>query len=100
MYYNGRRRTHRSLKSPWEGSMRSRFLAIALFVAIPAAAQIAVQPTQRRPVLPQSTDEFLTNRPSTTPTSLGGEEYKIGRDDLLDVSVFDAPDLASSGRVS
>ncbi len=55
---------------------------------------------QPRIAPPAPTEEFLTNKPSNAPTSMVGDEYRIGRDDLIDVTVFDAPDLTSSGRVS
>jgi polysaccharide export outer membrane protein len=73
-------------------------VSVTIGLAITAWAQNG-QP--RRPLTPNiSTEEFLTNRPSNAPTSMLGGEYRIGRDDLIEVSVFDAPDLASSGRVS
>jgi polysaccharide biosynthesis/export protein len=77
--------------------MRLTVVVLVIGLVVPGMAQ-TVQ--QRRVFTPIPGEEFLTNRPSNTPTSSGGEEYKIGRDDLIDVSVFDAPDLASSSRVS
>jgi polysaccharide export outer membrane protein len=45
-------------------------------------------------------EEFNANRPSTTPTSLAGQEYRIGRDDLIEVSVFEVPGLGTVSRVT
>jgi polysaccharide export outer membrane protein len=48
--------------------------------------------------LPQP--DFNANLPSTSPTSFSGQEYKIGRDDLVEVSVFESPDLGGTSRVT
>src|SRR5262249_513227 len=48
------------------------------------------------PVVPPET---YSNGQSTTPTSLAGEEYRIGRDDLIEVNVFEVPELSSITRV-
>lgn len=77
--------------------MRLACLIVIVGFATPVVAQTA---PQKRSTQPLPNEEFLTNRPSNTPTSLAGSEYRIGRDDLVDVSVFDVPDLASSGRIS
>ena len=45
-------------------------------------------------------EDFITNRPSNTPTSLGGPEYRIGKDDLIEVTVFEVPELGSTPRVT
>src|SRR5262249_51438017 len=55
------------------------------------------QPSQVAP--PRLVPEFNSNGPSTTPTSLAGEEYRIGRDDLIEVNVFEVPELGSTTRV-
>jgi polysaccharide export outer membrane protein len=65
-----------------------------------ALTGLSQNPQQQRRAVPLLTEEFLTNRPANVPTSLVGEEYRIGRDDLIDISVFEIPDLASTGRVS
>jgi polysaccharide biosynthesis/export protein len=77
--------------------MRLRFFVMLVAFGVPALAQ---NPQQRRidPIFPS--EEFLTNRPSNSPASLTGEEYSIGADDLIDVIVFDAPELGGVGRVS
>jgi polysaccharide export outer membrane protein len=77
--------------------MRWSLLIISAVLAGPLLGQ---NPQQRRsdPVLPRQ--EFLTNQPTNTPTSLSGEEYRVGRDDLIEVSVFDVPELSSSVRVT
>jgi polysaccharide biosynthesis/export protein len=51
-----------------------------------------------RPVI--VTDEIGRNYPSLAPTSMPGVEYRIGQDDLVEVSVFEVPELGGSGRVS
>src|SRR5262245_41316154 len=58
--------------------------------------------TQRLPlpVIPPAQDDFVSNRPSNTPTSLAGEEYRIGRDDLVEVAVFEVPELGAIARVT
>jgi polysaccharide export outer membrane protein len=43
-------------------------------------------------------EEFTSNRPSNTPTSAA--EYLIGKDDLIEVMVFEVPELSSIGRVT
>jgi polysaccharide biosynthesis/export protein len=77
--------------------MRSTWLVLVAGLAIPMFGQNA---QQKRSAQPLPNEEFVTNKPSNTPTSLAGTEYRIGRDDLVEVSVYDVPDLASSGRVS
>jgi polysaccharide export outer membrane protein len=53
----------------------------------------------RLPVpLPQ--EDFIPNRPSNTPTTSAGKEYRIGKDDLVEVAVFEIPDLAATNRVT
>jgi polysaccharide export outer membrane protein len=56
----------------------------------------------QRPVVPFPLfqDEFNSNRPSNTPTSGPGKEYRIGPDDLIEVSVFEDPTLNGISRVS
>jgi len=86
--------------------MRTNVFMLIFALALPVFAQSShQQPQQRRTIQPPiaqplSTEEFLLNRPSNTPTSSAGEEYRIGRDDLVDVVVFDAPELGGSGRVN
>ena len=78
----------------------ARHAFVSLLFVWSSSAQTA-QPQNVRPgavIIP--TDEFLPNKPSNTPTSSAGGEYRIGRDDLIDVSVFGAPEMNSSGRVS
>jgi polysaccharide export outer membrane protein len=77
--------------------MRLRFLIVVLGFAVPILGQNA---QQRRIVPVTPTEEFLTNRPSNAPSSLVGDEYRIGRDDLIEVTVFEVPDLGGIGRVS
>lgn len=60
--------------------------------------QIQIQRPPSPPFLPQ--DEFITNRPSNTPTSTPGQEYRVGPDDLIEVTIFEAPDLGGASRVT
>jgi polysaccharide biosynthesis/export protein len=77
--------------------MRLRFLIVVLGFAVPILGQNA----QQRRIIPVTpTEEFLTNRPSNAPSSSVGDEYRIGRDDLIEVTVFEVPDLGGIGRVS
>src|SRR5262249_59369363 len=64
-------------------------------------AQTRTAPNQPSQVTlpPRLVPEFSSNGPSTTPTSLAGEEYRIGRDDLIEVNVFEVPELGSITRV-
>lgn len=69
-------------------------------IVLAGQAQVPTQPQRPvlRPALPQ--DEFITNRPSNTPTSSPGQEYRVGPDDLVEVTVFEAPDLGGASRVT
>jgi polysaccharide export outer membrane protein len=73
-------------------------MSLPLFVGLILLAQ-TVSPRTLSPI-PSTTGEFLTNAPSNGPTSAPGNEYRIGRDDLVDVSVFDVPELTTSARIS
>jgi polysaccharide export outer membrane protein len=82
-----------------------KILAVALLMGLSVVvlAQTVQTPPQglrpARTAFP-SGDEFISNRPSNTPTSGAGNEYRIGRDDLIDVSVFEIPELSATVRVS
>jgi polysaccharide export outer membrane protein len=78
--------------------MRS-FLFATLVLSAFTSASFAQRPPQR-PAQAVAPPEFLTNLPSNVPTSSAGDEYRIGRDDLIEISVFEVPDLGASGRVS
>ncbi len=54
-----------------------------------------------RPVFPVPIfqEDFSSNRPSSAPTSTG-REYRIGPDDLIEVAVFEAPELGGVSRVT
>src|SRR5262245_32636065 len=83
--------------------MRARLLLGFCIVANAfgqSARQTPIQ-TQRPTVPPILTqDEFITNRPSNAPTSIAGKDYLIGKDDLIEVTVFEVPELNSTTRVS
>jgi polysaccharide export outer membrane protein len=55
----------------------------------------------QRPIVPVPNfqDDFSSNRPSSAPTSTG-QEYRIGPDDLVEVAVFEAPELGGVSRVT
>jgi polysaccharide export outer membrane protein len=78
--------------------MRS-FLFATFVLAALATASFAQRP-QQRPLQQVPPQEFLTNQPANVPTSSAGDEYRIGRDDLIEITVFEVPDLGASGRVS
>jgi polysaccharide export outer membrane protein len=44
--------------------------------------------------------DFSSNKPSTGPTSSGSSDYKIGKDDQLEIDVFDIMELKESPRVT
>src|SRR5215813_4239521 len=73
-----------------------------LLVSSSVWAQTPTAPNQPSAVTPspRSVLEFSSNGPSTTPTSLAGQEYRIGRDDLIEVNVFEVPELGSITRVA
>ena len=50
--------------------------------------------------LPRTNEPFSVNSRSSAPTTRTGAQYRIGQDDLIDVSVFEIPELTSSARVS
>ena len=75
-----------------------RMFLLTTLALIAFAATSWSQRTATRP-LPQA-QEFLPNQPSNVPTSRSGDEYRIGRDDLIEITVFEVPDLGASGRVS
>ena len=86
--------------------MRAYYAAglMVLFFAVFSSGQQVQQtprPTQR-PAAPSPLlqDDFITNRPSNTPTSSAGQDYRIGKDDLIEVSVFEAPELGGASRVT
>src|SRR5262245_44875075 len=86
------------------GAMRAFYtagLAVLLFTAVSWGQQIQAprSPQQRLPI-PLIQEDFITNRPSTTPTSSPGQEYRIGKDDLIEVSVFEVPELGGVSRVT
>jgi len=72
------------------------------FAATSLHAQFAVPQEQRpRVALPLTTpEEFVSNRPSTSPTSANGQDYIVGKDDLLEVTVFEIPELSGTPRVT
>src|SRR5262249_55176656 len=79
-----------------------KFLSVfaTLLVSVSVWAQKPTVPNQPSQVTPpRLVPEFSSNGPSTTPTSLAGEEYRIGRDDLIEVNVFEVPELGSITRV-
>lgn len=45
-------------------------------------------------------DNFTSTKPSDSPTSLNGSDYRIGSDDQLDIDVFEIMELAATPRVS
>jgi len=75
-------------------------LMVLLFAAFSLGQQIQAPRPPQRPVAPLIQDDFTSNRPSNTPTSPAGQDYQIGKDDLIEVSVFEAPELGGASRVT
>src|SRR5262249_48600839 len=73
--------------------MRIGCIIMILLFAIASWGQVP------RAVVPVLQDEFSSNRPSSAPTSTG-REYRIGPDDLIEVAVFEAPELGGISRVT
>ncbi|HEY2380993.1 MAG TPA: polysaccharide biosynthesis/export family protein [Terriglobia bacterium] len=84
--------------------MRTLYIAGLILVSSSILLSGQAQQTARpqRPPLPAPLpqNEFITNRPTNTPTSSAGQEYRVGPDDLIDITVFEAPDLGGASRVS
>jgi polysaccharide biosynthesis/export protein len=66
-------------------------------VSLQAKSLIAWPQQQPRPILQE---DFTDNRPSNAPTSSGQQEYRIGKDDLIEVTVFEVPELGAVPRVT
>jgi polysaccharide biosynthesis/export protein len=49
---------------------------------------------------PVPATDFAANRPSSSPTSSGGQDYRIGSDDQLEINVFEIMELTAQPRVS
>ncbi len=81
--------------------MRALCVFATMLVSVSIWAQTPTVPSQPSPGAPPRSvpQEAYSNGPSTTPTSLAGEEYRIGRDDLIEVNVFEVPELSSITRV-
>jgi polysaccharide export outer membrane protein len=83
------------------------FLGLAIFlVATPALGQAVANGNIQSPPPPQSPSEF-NRRLAQASENLAGSsvrsqdaEYRIGPDDLLNISVFEAPEMNCSVRVS
>ena len=71
-----------------------------LLVSLSVWGQTTTRPNQPSQVSPpRLVPELNSNGPTSTPTSSAGEEYRIGRDDLIEVNVFEVPELGSITRV-
>jgi polysaccharide export outer membrane protein len=75
-------------------------LMVLLFAVFSSGQQVQAPRPPQRPTAPVIQDDFITNRPSNTPTSSAGQDYRIGKDDLIEVSVFEAPELGGASRVT
>jgi len=73
--------------------MNTLLLVFLLFQSVNISTQ--QRPPSRGTVL----EEFVPNRPTNTPTSID-EDYVIGKDDLIEVGVFEVPELGGAARVS
>jgi polysaccharide export outer membrane protein len=80
--------------------MKRRLLVVFLFAGS-AFAQNPIQQAPNQLISPISPlMDFSSNRPVETPTSTSGQDIRIGHDDLIDVSVFEIPELSSTARVT
>src|SRR5215475_6688633 len=88
------------------GTMRAFYAAglmVLLFAVFSSGQQVQQAPRPpQRPTVPSPLfqDDFITNRPSNSPTSSGGQDYRIGKDDLIEVSVFEALELGGASWVT
>jgi polysaccharide export outer membrane protein len=88
------------------GAMRTFYAAglmVLLFAVFSSGQQVQQAPrSSQGPAVPSPLilDDFASNRPSNTPTSSAGQDYRIGKDDLIEVSVFEAPELGGASRVT
>src|SRR5262249_46454497 len=69
-----------------------------LFSLAQTPTQFDEIPRRLTPALPA--EDFIPNKPSNTPMSLTGEEYRIGKDDLIEIGVFGVPELSAISRVT
>jgi polysaccharide export outer membrane protein len=76
-----------------------RSFCAAIFIAMLSEFSLGQVQRPQLPI-PFPQEDFITNRPSNTPTTSPGQEYKIGKDDLVEVAVFEIPDLAATSRVT
>jgi polysaccharide export outer membrane protein len=79
--------------------MRISLPLLCLVLIIPGVA-FTQQSQSAFPVLPAASPENNGNGPSDPPTSAEGVDYRIGRDDLVEVTVFEEPQLSGSPRVT
>jgi len=74
--------------------MKTAMIVLGFLITTSASAQTP-PPIPATPI-----PDFNSYRPVETPTTMNGRDIRIGHDDLVDVSVFEIPELSSSGRVS
>ncbi len=76
-----------------------RYFAAAFFSLVWCLSLFAQN--QEQPTIPAPpVAPFPSTQPQNVPASLAGEPYRIAQDDLLDVTVFEVPELSTSSRVS
>jgi polysaccharide export outer membrane protein len=73
-------------------------MRIAIVTVCLLTAGVCLGQNPRVPSL--ANDDFTSNRPSNSPTSVKGKDYRIGSDDQLDIDVFEIMELAATPRVS
>src|SRR5262249_52023321 len=83
--------SHRPLGEP---TMRTLTLIPVLMSCLLSAAGQSV------PVPRPTNEPFSANSRSSTPTTRMGAQYRIGQDDLIDIAVFEIPELTATARVS
>ena len=77
-------------------------MRVAVYALVVVLLPISAWTQSQRPIapVPLSQEDFLSNKPSSAPTSLKGQEYRVGPDDLLEFAVFEVPELSATARVT
>ncbi len=70
-----------------------RIVTLIVFLVLVIAPETAMAQA------PTGASGFSLNGPKAFPTSVGSE-YRVGQDDLLEITVFEIPELGTTGRVT
>src|SRR2546428_10745406 len=87
--------------APYDNGPRVIFMRYVTTAFLFGFFCLSLNAQKQQPPLPPAGADILTSvRPQNVPTSSGGEEYRIGQNDLLDITVFEVPELGATARVS